>query len=70
MRKEFNDLIINDLVNKIKEGSIDPYSISSRYCGYLKSGDNISTITIKQMVVTIKNFLEYCGIDINPKNLN
>ena len=44
LRKEFNDLTINDLVNKIKEGSIDPYSVLRRYCGYLKSGDNISLL--------------------------
>ena len=67
LRKEFNDLTINDLVNKIKEGSIDPYNILSRYCSYLKSGDNISTITIKQRVITVKNFFEYCDININPK---
>ena len=67
LQKEFNGLTINDLVNKIKEGSIDPYNILSRYCGYLKSSNNISTITIKQRVVTVKNFFEYCDIDINPK---
>ena len=54
-------------MNKIKDGSIDPYSILSRYCGSLKSGDNISTITIKKRVVTVKNFFEYCDIDINPR---
>jgi len=67
LQKELNDLTINDLVNKIKEGSIDPYNILSRYCGYLKSGDNISTITIKQRVITVKNFFEYYDIDINPR---
>ena len=67
LRKEFNDMTINDLVNKIKDGSVDPYNILSRYCGYLKSGDNISTITIKQRVVTVKNSFEYCDIDINPR---
>jgi integrase len=67
MTKEFNDLTINDLVNKIKEGSADPYIILSRYCGYLKSSNDLSTITIKQRVITIKNFFEYHDIDINPK---
>ena len=52
----------------MKNGSADPYSILSRYCAYLKNGNNnISTITIKQRIVTIKNFFEYCDIDINPR---
>ena len=65
--KEFNGLTIYSLVNKIKEGSADPYNILSRYCSYLRNGNNISTITIKQRVVTIKNLFEYCDIDINPR---
>jgi len=65
--KELNGLAINGLVNKIKEGTTDPYNILSRYCSYLVSSGNISTITIKQRVITIKNFFEYCNIDINPR---
>src|SRR6185437_64771 len=65
--KEYNGLTINDLVNKIKEGSIDPYNILSKYCGYLTNGNEISTITIKQRVVTVKNLFEYNDIEINPK---
>ena len=64
LNKELNGLTINGLVNKIKEGSADPYNILSRYCSYLESSSNISTITIKQRVITIKNFFEYCDIDI------
>ena len=64
---EFNGLAINDLVNKIKDGSNDPYSVLSKYCGYLTRGNRISTITIKQRVVTVKNFFEYHDIDINPR---
>ena len=67
LTKELNVLTINDLVNKIKEGSADPYIVLSRYCSYLRNSNNISTITIKQRVVTVKNFFEYCDIDINPK---
>ena len=64
---EHNGIKINDLVNKIKDDSTDPYSILSRYCAFLKSSNTISSITIKQRVVTIKNFFEYCDIDINPR---
>jgi hypothetical protein len=68
INKELNVLTINDLVHKIKEGSTDPYNILSRYCSYLKNNNNTSSITIKQRIITIKNFFEYCKIDINPKN--
>ena len=64
---EFNGMTLNSLVNKIKEGSDDPYSVLSRYCGHLRSRGTISTITIKQRVVTVKNFFEYHDIDINPR---
>jgi hypothetical protein len=65
--KELNGLAINGLVNKFKEGSADPYNILSRYCSYLVNSGNISAITSKQRVITIKNFFEYCNIDINPR---
>ena len=64
LNKELNGLAINGLVNKFKEGFADPYNILSKYCSYLVNSGNISTITIKQRVITIKNFFEYCNIDI------
>jgi hypothetical protein len=67
LNKELNGLAINGLVNKFKEGSADPYNILSKYCSYLVNSGNISTITIKQRVITIKNFFEYCNIDINTR---
>jgi hypothetical protein len=51
---------------KIKENTTDPYSISSAYSAYLRNC-NISSITLKQRVVTVKNFLEYYDIDISPR---
>jgi integrase len=64
--KEFDGLTIDGLINKIKEKTIDPYNILSRYSAYLRSC-NISTITIKQRVVTVKNFFEYCDIEVSPR---
>ena len=66
LNKEFDGLTINCLVNRIKDESIDPFNALSRYCGYLRNS-NISTITIKQRVVSVKNFFEYCDIDIIPR---
>ena len=62
---EFN-LQIDDLIKKIKEGNKDVFEVLNEYGSHL--GDtNISSITIKQRVVTVKNFFEYHDIDISPR---
>jgi integrase len=66
LNKEFDGLKIDSLVNKIKEKTADPYSVLSAYSAYLRNS-NFSTITIKQRVVTVKNFFEYCDIDVSPR---
>ncbi|HEY7082749.1 MAG TPA: tyrosine-type recombinase/integrase, partial [Nitrososphaeraceae archaeon] len=58
-------LDINDIISKIKKNR-DPYSVLSEYARYLNDR-NISTSTLKQRVVTAKNFLEYNDIDISPR---
>ncbi|MPZ05368.1 MAG: tyrosine-type recombinase/integrase [Nitrososphaeraceae archaeon] len=55
------------LIEQIKEGSIDAYDILGQYGVYLKSTNNISNLTLKQRVVTVKNFLEYYDVDISPR---
>jgi len=66
LNKELDGLTIDGLVNKIKEGTAEPYSVLSRYSAYLRCR-NIGTSTIKQRVVTVKNFFEYCDIDVSPR---
>lgn len=58
---------ISHLISKIKEGVIDPYEILSRYSGYLQQNTNISALTLKQRIVTVKSFLEYYDIEISPR---
>ena len=60
-------LNIDDLVTKIKNGQIDPYDVLSKFSGYLQSSYNITTLTLKQRVVTVKNFFEYFDIEISPR---
>jgi predicted transport protein len=50
---------VDELIEKIKKQSEDPYNILTRYVAYLKKTNNISNLTLKQQIVTIKNFLEY-----------
>ncbi|MGB7955805.1 MAG: tyrosine-type recombinase/integrase, partial [Candidatus Nitrosopolaris sp.] len=51
-------------------GKIDAYNVLGNYILYLKEKNNnssISPITLKNYVITIKNFLEYSDIDISPR---
>jgi len=65
--KEYNyRLSIDDLLVKVKEAHQDPYNLLNGYASYLRNR-NISALTLKQRIVTVKNFLEYCDIDISPR---
>ena len=59
-------LDMDDMISKIKKNKYDPYSLLSGYARY--SGERkISAFTLKQRVITVKNFLEYHDIDISPR---
>src|SRR2546428_12718351 len=60
-------LTIDNMLKKITDGSVDPYGILSNYIVYLQETNSISPVTLKQRVVTAKNFLEYYDIDISPR---
>ena len=65
--KEYDScLTINDLIAKIKKAMLDPYDIINGYAAYLRKC-NITTSTLRQRIVTVKNFLEYCDVDITPR---
>ena len=66
---EHYNLDIDDVIKRIIKGKIDAYSVVSNYILYLreKSNNSISPITLKNGVITIKNFLEYSDIDISPR---
>src|SRR5919199_1476182 len=58
---------LDNIISKINEGSEDPYGILSGYVSYLQTNCNISTISLKNCIITVKNFLEYCDVDISPR---
>jgi len=65
--KEYDSrLTINHLIAKIKNVKLDPYDIINGYAAYLQNC-NITTSTLKQRVVTLKNFLESSDVDISPR---
>ena len=59
-------LSLDNLLSKIKKGKEDPYHILNSYAAYVRNS-NVSTLTLKQRVVTVKNFFEFCDIDISPR---
>ena len=60
-------ITLDDLIKAIKEGLLDSYDVLSKYISYLRISNNISTLTLKQRVITAKNFLEYFDVEISPR---
>jgi len=66
LNKEHYGITIETLLEKIKDGTLDVYNILSTY-GSDQKNCNISATTIKQRVVTVKNFFEYHDIEVSPR---
>jgi integrase len=60
-------ITIDNIIVKIKEGSENPYNILNNYAAFLLRSNNVSSSTLKQRVITVKNFLEYNDVDISPR---
>jgi integrase len=62
-------LEIQKIVTEIKKTKIDPYDLVTGYVLFLKqeSNNTIASNSLKNHVITIKNFLEYSDIDISPR---
>jgi integrase len=60
--------VVDDVLKRINDGLINPYELLSDYSVYLLNGSgNISSLTLKQRIVTAKNFLEYYDVDLSPR---
>jgi integrase len=57
----------DNLIEQIKEGHEDPYKVLSSYVAYLQGNRHLSSLTLKQELITVKNLLEYNDIDISPR---
>ena len=51
-----------------KKTNFDPYDVLSRYAAFLVG--TIAPVTIKQWVLTTKNFFEYYDIEISPRKFS
>ena len=67
MQSEYDNLLsVDKLLLKIKKGNQDPYNLLNSYAPYLNNR-SISAVTLKQRIVTVKNFFEYWDIDMSPR---
>ncbi|HJS64143.1 MAG TPA: tyrosine-type recombinase/integrase, partial [Nitrososphaeraceae archaeon] len=60
------NISIDNFVYGLKKGKFNVYDTLGDYCVYLQNSQ-IYTTTLKQRIVTAKNFLEYNDIDISPR---
>ena len=44
------------LIQKLKNKELDPYDILNDYCLYLKNNSNLSNSTLKDKIITTKDF--------------
>ena len=64
----YNNSSVDNIVVQIKKNMTDVYDILGKYILYLKQSNNsISPNSLKNHIITIKNFLEYSDIDISPR---
>jgi integrase len=64
--KEYKKSNVDKLIQQLKDKEIDPYDILNDYCLFLKN-NNISSLTFKEKIITVKTFLEYNDIEISPR---
>ena len=57
---------IDDIVMQIIKGKKDVYDVLAKYVLHLNN-NFISPVTLKNHVITVKNFLEYRDIEISPR---
>jgi site-specific recombinase XerD len=62
-------LQIQNIVTEIRRAEIDPYDLLTGYILFLKqeSNNTVAPNSLKNHVITIKNFLEYSDIEISPR---
>ena len=65
--KEKCRLILDEMIQKLKDKEYDPYDILNNYCLFLKNNYNLSSTAFQDKIMTVKTFLEYNDIELSPK---
>ena len=58
---------VDKLLQQLKDKEIDPYDILNDFCQFLKNNWNLSAVTFRDKIITVKTFLEYNDIEISPR---
>lgn len=59
------------LIQKLKSNKeYDLYDVLNDYCVFLQNNYDIGSVTFRDKIITVKNFLEYNDLDINQKKKN
>jgi integrase len=66
VNKKF-EINIDKLIQKLKSKEYDPYDILNDFCVFLQDNRNLSSISFRDKIITVKTFLEYNDIEITPR---
>jgi integrase len=66
IKRKFGFSSVDTIIKRIKKGDEDPYEVLGQYTFYLQNS-GISSLTLKQRIITVKNFFEYHDVDISPR---
>ena len=58
---------IDKLIQQLKVKELDPYDILNDFCLFLQNNYNLSSVTFRDKITTVKTFLEYFDIEISPR---
>jgi len=58
---------VDKLIQQLKNGKLDPYDIINVYCLFIQNNYNVSSITFRDKITTVKTFLEFNDIETSPR---
>ena len=65
--KEKYKTTMDNLIQQLKTREYDSYDVLNDYCIFLQNNYNLSSITFRDKIITVKTFLEYNDIELSPK---
>ena len=61
------EINLDKLLQKLKSKEYDPYDILNDFCVFLQNNYNLSSVTFRDKIITVKTFFEYNDIEISPR---
>lgn len=61
------EINIDKLIQQLKSKEYDPYDILNDFCIFLQNTYNLSSVTFRDKVITVKTFFEYNDIEISTR---